>query len=379
MKQKYKTLSKSKRGKELLSVGVLTAISLGSFQTVYANEVTENPATNLPNKQEISSSESLSSQNATGNKSGKLSIEVSKNELDRTIEKSKELGLTVTKNTDIDKGIVTSTEEANKKIIEIKNDYKNQIDEITLKNKNYENKITEYRTKNAEILKENEEKKKVHAVEVEKINKKNEEIKKENALIEKENTTKLKEYNESLKNENSTKKQIDKIVEGKPLVESERGLAMYGNYDDNYFGSKKYFDFTLINDKSKTGADTLGSPIEYTDKSTITNVVNMKHNPNSIDRYRKTTFNDFDFFNPKYPKADLFYDFKEGGTFTVTNVATLKNGEKFLYGKFYRVTNYTYYVLELYFVDKNNELKTKVYYKESKDAKGYGYLKDFVK
>ena len=27
----------------------------------------------------------------------------------------------------------------------------------------------------------------------------------------------------------------------------------------------------------------------------------------------------------------------------------------------------------------NNELKTKVYYKESKDAKGYGYLKDFVK
>ena len=49
--------------------------------------------------------------------------------------------------------------------------------------------------------------------------------------------------------------------------------------------------------------------------------------------------------------------------------------EKFLYGKFYRVTNYTYYVLELYFVDKNNELKTRIYYKESKDAKGYGYLK----
>ena len=46
----------------------------------------------------------------------------------------------------------------------------------------------------------------------------------------------------------------------------------------------------------------------------------------------------------------------------------LKNGEKFLYGKFYRVKKYTYYVLELYFVDKNNEL-------ESKDAKGYDYLK----
>ena len=53
----------------------------------------------------------------------------------------------------------------------------------------------------------------------------------------------------------------------------------------------------------------------------------------------------------------------------------LKNGEKFLYGKFYRVKKYTYYVLELYFVDKNNELKTKIYYKESKDAKGYNYLK----
>ena len=318
MKQKYKTLLKSKRGKELLSVGVLTAISLGSFQTVYANEVTENQATNLPNKQEISSSESLSSQNATGNKSGKLSIEVSKSELDRAIEKSKELGLTINKNTDIDKGIVTSTEEANKKIIEIKNDYKNQIDEINLKNKNYENKITEYRTKNAEILKENEEKKKVHAVEVEKINKKNEEIKKENALIEKENTTKLKEYNESLKNENSTKKQIDKIVGEKPLVESEAGLSMYGKYDRNSEGSKQYFDFVLINDKSKTAADTLERPIEYTDKSTITNVMNMKHNPNAIDRYTKLSDN----------KADLFYDFKDGGTFTVTNVATFNNGEK---------------------------------------------------
>lgn len=53
----------------------------------------------------------------------------------------------------------------------------------------------------------------------------------------------------------------------------------------------------------------------------------------------------------------------------------LKNGEKFLYGKFYRVKKYTYYVLELHFVDKNNELKTKIYYKESKDTKGYGYLK----
>ena len=342
MKQKYKTLLKSKRGKELLSVGVLTAISLGSFQTVHANEVTENQATNLPNKQEMSSSESLSSQNATGTKSGKLSIEVSKSELDSTIEKSKELGLSVTKNADIDKGIVTSTEEANKKISEIKDDYKNQIEEINLKNKNYENKITEYRAKNAEILKENEEKKRAHTLEVEKINKQNEEIKKENAVIEKENATKLKEYNESLEDANSLRNKVEEVVRNKPLVESNSGLKMYGDYNFKYEakylynengdrfisnnGDKKYFDFVMINDKSKTGAETLETPIRFTNESSIINVSNMKHYSNSVDRYGEKEYDSYS--RPHFPKADLFYSFKEGGTFTITNVAKLSNGQQ---------------------------------------------------
>ena len=32
------------------------------------------------------------------------------------------------------------------------------------------------------------------------------------------------------------------------------------------------------------------------------------------------------------------------------------------------------YRLELYFINKNNELKTKIFYKSSKDTKGYGYI-----
>ena len=39
----------------------------------------------------------------------------------------------------------------------------------------------------------------------------------------------------------------------------------------------------------------------------------------------------------------------------------LENGEKFLYGKFSRII-------------LNNELKTKIFYKSSKDTKGYGYI-----
>lgn len=52
----------------------------------------------------------------------------------------------------------------------------------------------------------------------------------------------------------------------------------------------------------------------------------------------------------------------------------LKNEEKFLYGKFYRIKNYTRYVLELYFIDKNNELKIRMYYKIPKQDKGSNYL-----
>lgn len=52
----------------------------------------------------------------------------------------------------------------------------------------------------------------------------------------------------------------------------------------------------------------------------------------------------------------------------------LENGEKFLYGKFSRIILNNIYRLELYFINKNNELKTKIFYKSSKDTKGYGYI-----
>lgn len=53
---------------------------------------------------------------------------------------------------------------------------------------------------------------------------------------------------------------------------------------------------------------------------------------------------------------------------------TRKEFEK-MFNRDYLNKYYTNYVLELYFVDKNNELKIKIYYRESKDDKGYDYLK----
>lgn len=88
------------------------------------------------------------------------------------------------------------------------------------------------------------------------------------------------------------------------------------------------------------------------------------HQIQSLDNIDKTRKEFEKMFNRNYLNKYYSNDYIE-----------LKNGEKFLYGKFYRIKNYTNYVLELYFVDKNNELKIKIYYRESKDDKGYDYLK----
>ena len=60
----------------------------------------------------------------------------------------------------------------------------------------------------------------------------------------------------------------------------------------------------------------------------------------------------------------------------------LKNGDKFLYGRIYRTGNHSIFVLELHFIDKNNEKKTKIYQKSvPRDVpdKSYEYLDEINK
>ena len=60
----------------------------------------------------------------------------------------------------------------------------------------------------------------------------------------------------------------------------------------------------------------------------------------------------------------------------------LKNGDKFLYGRIYRTGNHSIFVLELHFIDKNNEKKTKIYQKSVPSDvpdKSYEYLDEINK
>ncbi|MFS9185952.1 SspB-related isopeptide-forming adhesin [Streptococcus infantis] len=254
--------------------GVILGLATLGLMTspVRADErVNPNPATNAKSLQDSPTVDSTTDQGSAEKSTGSVEVTVNREKVESAVSAAKEAGLIV-KETEVDGGLVTNSDELAKKTAEIESTYekqattvvdeskkykeevetrKEEIQTITTENKEqqdsyekakakYEKDLAEATTKNAQIDKENQEKNERLKAERERVSKENERIKQENALakskyekaladqtkknaeIDKENAEAKKAYEEALKTWT-----VEKSKSDADLTKYKEQLAQY--------------------------------------------------------------------------------------------------------------------------------------------------------
>jgi len=116
---------------------------------------TGNAATNLPQAQGPASQASKESQAQAGQADGGVTVTVPTADLDESVKKAQEAGLTVVKDPAVDKGVAQTAQETADKKAEIAEDYEAQVTDIDAKVKEYKEKVSAYEAEVARITAEN--------------------------------------------------------------------------------------------------------------------------------------------------------------------------------------------------------------------------------
>lgn len=169
MKKKEVFGFRKNKAVKTLCGAVLGAAFLTSTMQVRADEVvsdtnspvntemvgTGNAATNLPQAQGPASQASKESQARAGQADGGVTVTVPTADLDESVKKAQEAGLTVVKDPAVDKGVAQTAQETADKKVEIAADYQAQVTEIDTKVKEYKEKVSAYEAEVARITAEN--------------------------------------------------------------------------------------------------------------------------------------------------------------------------------------------------------------------------------
>ena len=243
----YGSIRKTRRWGTCGVILGLAALGLMTSPVRADERVNPNPATNAKSLQDSPTVDSTKDQGSAEKSTGSVEVTVGREKVESAVSAAKEAGLIV-KETEVDGGLVTNSEELAKKTAEIESSYdkqattivdesgkykkevetrKEEIKTITTDNKEkqdsydkakaqYEKDLADATTKNAQIDKENQEKNERLKAEKERVAKENERIKQENdltkstyekaveekaekdAAIDKENADAKKAYEEAL-------------------------------------------------------------------------------------------------------------------------------------------------------------------------------------
>ena len=256
----------------------LAALGLITSPVRADERVNPNPATNAKSLQDSPTVDSTKDQGSAEKSIGSVEVTVNREKVESAVSAAKEAGLVV-KETEVDGGLVTNSDELAKKTAEIESSYdkqattivdesekykkevetrKKEIETITTENKEkqdsydkakaqYEKDLVDANTKNAQIDKENQEKNERLKAERERVAKENERIKQDNALakstyekaveekakqdaaIDKENADAKKAYEKALNQWTieKGKSEADLTKYKEQLAKYEKDLAEY--------------------------------------------------------------------------------------------------------------------------------------------------------
>ena len=360
----------------------LAALGLMTSPVRADERVNPNPATNAKSLQDSPTVDSTKDHGSAEKSAGSVEVTVNREKVESAVSAAKEAGLIV-KETEVDGGLVTNSDELAKKTAEIESSYDKQattiVDEsekykkevetrnkeiktITTENKEkqdsydkakaqYDKDLADATTKNAQIDKENQEKNERLKAERERVAKENERIKQENALakstyekaveekakkdaaIDKENADAKKAYEESLnkwtiekgKSEADLTKYKEQLAKyEKDLAEYNRKLVAYNKQkvQGQGGGVKIVGEF----DESKRGSlDYYSKLTAIFDEDKDLEVVDGALGANS-----KTTMSlDKDLQHDRLENKD-FYDFSDSkGTYGGSVITGIKQGSTF--------------------------------------------------
>ena len=367
----------------------LAALGLMTSPVRADERINPNPATNAKSLQDFPTVDSTKDQGSSEKSAGSVEVTVNREKVESAVSAAKEAGLIV-KETEVDGGLVTNSDELAKKTAEIESSYdkqattivdesekykkevetrKEEIKTITTENKEkqdsydkakdqYDKDLAAATTKNAQIDKENQEKNERLKAERERVAKENERIKQENALakssydkaveekakkdaaIDKENADAKKAYEEALnqwtiekgKSEADLTKYKEQLAKyEKDLAEYKRKLAEYNKQKNQGQGGgvKVVGEF----DESKRGSLAYYSKMTAIfDEDKDLEVVNgalgaTKATTMTLDKNLVEDTAHTTNYTRGYG-GKLIKGIQKGSQFTLHNVGTTKSGKK---------------------------------------------------
>ena len=361
----------------------LAALGLMTSPVRADERVNPNPATNAKSLQDSPTVDSTTDQGSAEKSTGSVEVTVNREKVESAVSAAKEAGLIV-KETEVDGGLVTNSDELAEKTAEIEASYEKQasnvVDEskkykeevetrkeeiktITTENKEkqdsydkakaqYEKDLADATTKNAQIDKENQEKNERLKAEKERVAKENERIKQENALaktnyekaveekakkdaaIDKENALAKKNYEEALKTWTSNQSQSDAALAKykEQLAQYEKDLAEYNRklaelrgqrVQGSTNGVKLYGEF----DQSKRGS------LDYYSKLTAvfdSSIPNLETVEGALGANVNTTMSlDKDLQHDRLENKDFYGHSDSKGTYGGSVITGIQQGSTF--------------------------------------------------
>ena len=370
----YGSIRKTRRWGTCGVILGLAALGLMTSPVRADERVNPNPATNAKSLQDSPTVDSTKDQGSAEKSTGSVEVTVGREKVESAVSAAKEAGLIV-KETEVDGGLVTNSEELAKKTAEIESSYdkqattivdeskkykeevanrKEEIKTITVENKEkqdyynkakaqYENDLAEANRKNEEIRNNNIVKKEAYAKAVEARRKENEtilqanktaldayekalaELNAKNSEIDKENAKATAKYNDDMRDYQKAREKYEKaLAEYKKKVAEYNsltpkgevnGVKVVGDFDESKRGSMDYYSkLTAIFDEDKT-LETVNGVLGATSATTLTLDNNLQEDSMSINDEVRTY------------GGTVIRGIQQGSKFTLHNIGTTNTGK----------------------------------------------------
>jgi len=274
--------------------GVILGLATLGLMTspVRADErVNPNPATNAKSLQDSPTVDSTTDQGSAEKSTGSVEVTVNREKVESAVSAAKEAGLIV-KETEVDGGLVTNSDELAKKTAEIESSYDEQATTVVDESKKYKEEVETRKEEIQTITTDNKEQQ--------------DSYKKAKAQYEKD----LAEYKRKLAE-----------LRGQRVQGGVNGVTIYGEFDESKRGSLDYYSKLTAVFDANPELEVVEGALSANKNTTLTLDKDLQH-----DRLENKDFYGHSDSKGTYG-GSVITGIEQGSTFTLHNVGKTKTGK----------------------------------------------------
>ena len=274
--------------------GVILGLATLGLMTspVRADErVNPNPATNAKSLQDSPTVDSTTDQGSAEKSTGSVEVTVNREKVESAVSAAKEAGLIV-KETEVDGGLVTNSDELAKKTAEIESSYDKQATTVVDESKKYKEEVETRKEEIQTITTDNKEQQ--------------DSYKKAKAQYEKD----LAEYKRKLAE-----------LRGQRVQGGVNGVTIYGEFDESKRGSLDYYSKLTAVFDANPELEVVEGALSANKNTTLTLDKDLQH-----DRLENKDFYGHSDSKGTYG-GSVITGIEQGSTFTLHNVGKTKTGK----------------------------------------------------